>query len=75
MLGVVQWSALTRVLRELVSNVIQHSSATHLEIAAALQAGTAVRRIGQIEAAPGLRVVDAAGRELALAFSSFDHFA
>ncbi|MFZ1499384.1 MAG: thiamine-phosphate kinase, partial [Giesbergeria sp.] len=38
-------------------------------------AGTAVRRIGQIEAAPGLRVVDAAGRELALAFSSFDHFA
>ena len=43
--------------------------------AAALQAGTAVRRIGQIEAAPGLRVVDAAGRELALAFSSFDHFA
>ncbi|MBW7833835.1 MAG: thiamine-phosphate kinase [Simplicispira suum] len=43
--------------------------------AAALQAGTAVRRIGQIEAAPSLRVVDAAGRELALAFSSFDHFA
>ena len=32
-LGVVQWSALTRVLRELVSNAIQHSGATHLEIA------------------------------------------
>lgn len=43
--------------------------------AAALQASTAVRRIGQIEAEPGLRLVDAAGRELALAFSSFDHFA
>jgi signal transduction histidine kinase len=38
-LGVVQWSALTRVLRELVSNVIQHSCATHLEIAAMLEAG------------------------------------
>ncbi|HMO48475.1 MAG TPA: histidine kinase [Rubrivivax sp.] len=36
-LGVVQWSALTRVLRELVSNVIQHSCATHLEVAAALE--------------------------------------
>ncbi len=43
--------------------------------AAALQASTAVRRIGQIEAEPGLRLVDAAGRELATAFSSFDHFA
>jgi signal transduction histidine kinase len=36
---VVQWSALTRVLRELVSNVIQHSCATHLEVAATLQSG------------------------------------
>ena len=38
-LGVVQWSALTRVLRELVSNVIQHSCATHVEITAALEGG------------------------------------
>ena len=38
-LGVVQWSALTRVLRELVSNVIQHSCATHLEVSATLQGG------------------------------------
>ena len=38
-LGVVQWSALTRVLRELVSNVIQHSCATHLEVTATLEAG------------------------------------
>jgi signal transduction histidine kinase len=38
-LGVVQWSALTRVLRELVSNVIQHSAATHVEIAAVLEGG------------------------------------
>lgn len=38
-LGVVQWSALTRVLRELVSNVIQHSCATHLEVSAALRGG------------------------------------
>jgi signal transduction histidine kinase len=38
-LGVVQWSALTRVLRELVSNVIQHSCATHLDITARLDGG------------------------------------
>ncbi|HOM14635.1 MAG TPA: histidine kinase [Rubrivivax sp.] len=38
-LGVVQWSALTRVLRELVSNVIQHSGATQLQIVGALQFG------------------------------------
>jgi signal transduction histidine kinase len=38
-LGVVQWSALTRVLRELVSNVIQHSCATHLDISTALEGG------------------------------------
>jgi signal transduction histidine kinase len=39
-LGVVQWSALTRVLRELVSNVIQHSCAGHLEVSAALEGGS-----------------------------------
>jgi signal transduction histidine kinase len=38
-LGVVQWSALNRVLRELVSNTIQHSCATHLEISAVLESG------------------------------------
>mgnify|MGYP000367270349 CR=1 FL=1 len=38
-LTVVQWSALTRVLRELVSNVIQHSCATHLEVSATLRGG------------------------------------
>ena len=38
-LGVVQWSALTRVLRELVSNVVQHSCATQLELSIALDAG------------------------------------
>ena len=38
-LSVVQWSALTRVLRELVSNAIQHSCATHVDIAASLDTG------------------------------------
>jgi signal transduction histidine kinase len=38
-LSVVQWSALTRVLRELVSNAIQHSCATHVDIAASLERG------------------------------------
>jgi thiamine-monophosphate kinase len=42
---------------------------------AARQAATPVARIGQIEAAPGLRVVDAAGHALRQAFPSFDHFA
>jgi signal transduction histidine kinase len=38
-LGVVQWSALTRVLRELVSNAIYHARATRVEIDASLSAG------------------------------------
>ena len=47
--------------------------------AAVLQAATAsqtpVRRIGRIEAAPGLRLLDAQGAPQALALQSFDHFA
>ena len=43
--------------------------------AAAVQAQTAVTRIGQIEAAPGLRLVDAAGQLIARRFAAFDHFA
>lgn len=38
-LGVVQWSALTRVLRELVSNALYHARATRVEIDASLSAG------------------------------------
>ncbi len=38
-LSVVQWSALTRVLRELVSNTIQHSCATHVDVVATLEQG------------------------------------
>ncbi len=38
-LSVVQWSALTRVLRELVSNAIAHSCATHVDVAASLEGG------------------------------------
>lgn len=38
-LGVVQWSALTRVLRELVSNVIAHARAQRVEVAMALDRG------------------------------------
>jgi len=44
-------------------------------LAAALTAGTAVARVGTIEAAPGLRWVDAHGAPLSLALSGFDHFA
>ena len=43
--------------------------------AAAAQAGTPVTRIGRIEAAPGLRLVDGEGRPLEQRFGSFDHFA
>jgi len=34
-----------------------------------------VTRIGHIEAAPGLRIVDARGAPVAQHFTSFDHFA
>lgn len=42
--------------------------------AAALQAGTAVSRIGRIEAAGGLRVVDGQGQPVPLRCAGFDHF-
>ncbi|MDO8439110.1 MAG: AIR synthase-related protein, partial [Telluria sp.] len=42
---------------------------------AARQAGTAVTRVGRIEAEPGLRLVDAGGAALALGLKGFDHFA
>ena len=38
------------------------------------QAGIAVTRIGRIEKASGLRLVDAGGRPVTNAFGSFDHF-
>ena len=38
-LTVVQWSALTRILRELVSNIIAHARASRVEIDAALDNG------------------------------------
>ena len=38
LLSVVQWSALTRVLRELISNTIAHSQATRVDIRFELQA-------------------------------------
>ncbi len=39
MLSMAQWSALTRIMRELVSNIIYHASATRLEISATLEKG------------------------------------
>jgi len=38
-LTVVQWSALTRILRELVNNIIAHAQATHVEIAGQFERG------------------------------------
>jgi thiamine-monophosphate kinase len=43
--------------------------------AAALTSNTLVTRIGWIDAAPGLRLLDAQGQLLDHRFSSFDHFA
>ena len=43
--------------------------------AAAQASATPVTRIGQIEAAPGLRLVDGQGQPVARRFASFDHFA
>jgi thiamine-monophosphate kinase len=52
------------------------AAASHRENvqAAARQAGVAVTRIGAIEAAAGLRLVDTAGRPLDRRYGSFDHF-
>lgn len=44
-------------------------------LAAGRASGTALSCIGEIEAAPGLRLVDAAGRPMARAVAAFDHFA
>ena len=50
--------------------------AARAAVAAAAQASqTAVTRIGQIDAAAGLRLLDAAGQPVANTFASFDHFA
>ena len=43
--------------------------------AAAQASATPVTRIGVIESAPGLRLVDAAGEPVTLRMQSFDHFA
>jgi thiamine-monophosphate kinase len=43
--------------------------------AAALTSQTPVRRIGQIDVAAGLRLVDAQGASMPNTFTSFDHFA
>lgn len=42
--------------------------------AAGVQAGAALTRVGTMEAAPGLRLVDGTGAPLALQAHSFDHF-
>lgn len=44
-------------------------------IAAAAKSQTPVTRIGQVDKAPGLRLIDAAGAVLTRTFASFDHFA
>jgi thiamine-monophosphate kinase len=49
----------------------QHRAAVE---AAATQAATLVTRIGRIEAAPGLRLVDARGQPVQRRFAGFDHF-
>jgi thiamine-monophosphate kinase len=42
--------------------------------AAARQAKVGVARVGSVNAAPGLRLVDASGRPVENTFDSFDHF-
>ncbi len=44
-------------------------------LAAGIASATAVTRVGTIDAAPGLRLVDAQGRALDLQLTGFDHFA
>jgi thiamine-monophosphate kinase len=52
------------------------AAARRAEVEAAAHAsGTPVTRIGRIDAAPGLRIVDAQGQAVAVRARSFDHFA
>ena len=51
------------------------TSARAQVLAAARRSATPVTRIGRIESAPGLRLVDADGQAVNGAFASFDHFA
>jgi thiamine-monophosphate kinase len=44
-------------------------------LAAAGRAGVAVTRCGEVVSGTGLRVLDAAGRDLPAAWRGFDHFA
>lgn len=44
-LNVVQWSALTRILRELVSNAIYHAQAARVQVSLRLAAGTLTLRV------------------------------
>ena len=44
-------------------------------LAAGIETGTAVTRVGSIERAPGLRLVDGDGAPLNLQLAGFDHFA
>ncbi|MGO4379154.1 thiamine-phosphate kinase [Pseudoduganella sp. RAF19] len=50
------------------------ASAREAVIAAGAASGTAVTRVGRIEAAPGLRFSNAAGATLDLKLGGFDHF-
>ncbi|RFP16730.1 thiamine-phosphate kinase [Duganella sp. BJB488] len=50
------------------------ASARAAVLAAAASVATPVTRVGRIEAAPGLRLVDAAGAPLGLQLQGFDHF-
>ena len=43
-------------------------------VAAALAAGTAVTRVGSIDAEPGLRLVDGGGTLVSMGLAGFDHF-
>ena len=44
-------------------------------VAAALEAGTTVTRVGTIDAEPGLRMVDGGGAAVSMGLAGFDHFA
>ncbi|MFY7863549.1 thiamine-phosphate kinase [Roseateles sp.] len=59
---------------ELVFSAPSDAAGRAAVAAAAVASETPVQRIGRIEAEPGVRLHDAAGRPLLAQFSSFDHF-
>ena len=75
-LSLAQWRTLALAGGDDYELLFTAAPSRRAAVAAAAQASqTPVRRIGQIDASPGLRLLDALGQVLPNHYASFDHFA